>query len=339
MSSRFTITILAALFSCVVPSLARGGMQPQPHLALQNQYTSHAVECWGVGNNAWSIQGQYLGAPRFTNGQNTTVEQFLAWTQSDVEDELESYLADINSGPSIILDPNTSDILVLDIEHPIHPKDWGKYYDEKGVVKFWNLMNGFKIRIAAAREIFPNAQLGLYGVVVPMSKGGTGGPWPSRLNGYESAGTLGVYDGLDYLIPVVYSRWSYENGEIFQAGIERMVSQAIDTAGSLLNSSGEETPVFPLTNFYIANGSSLYHGYKAEPAALSIIVSAIESELGTDGVYGFWNGVQGGDADNLPVQNLCNGGVACDPFSSWTIPCYLYGLYGSSTCLPSSCEN
>ena len=346
MRSFFFATFLGSLLFCVTP--CNGGGEDTkatpknsvgdnsvatwtitPHLALQNQYTSHPVSCWGVESGAWTIQGYALKASK-----NMTVQEFVDTTEEQIQSQLLAYISSTNG-----LHGLTTDILVLDIEHPVHPKDWGKYYEKPfdSNVSFEELIDAFELRIDVARNLFPNAKIALYGVVVPHPKGVYSPMWSTRWEGYLEAGTEGVYDDLDYLVPVVYSRFSYEqpenNEEITQHQIEKMVIQAIDEADKLKTSNNDSIPLFPLTSFYIFNGMSSYHNFKAEPSALAIIINKVEERLAaadpnTDNAYGFWNGVQGGNSDILePVHNT-------DPYRDWTIPCYLYNLYGNVSGAP-----
>jgi hypothetical protein len=155
-------------------------------------------------------------------GGNITLADFLdgeVTTYQDVYASLDSYKQ------AKELDDFTG-ILVLDIENP-HPSDLGDdslYTDEQKNL----IVDAYIRRIQAAEDVFPTAQLGLYATLYPNPNGieaqgyldrrdalkeaAFGAPPYDSRWGYpagppESETPEGLYDRLEYLIPLLYDRY------------------------------------------------------------------------------------------------------------------------------------
>lgn len=100
-------------------------------------------------------------------------------------------------------------IIIMDLERP-HPMDLNQYSNQSDRI---DVENAYKTRIAAANSTFPLATIGLYGTVVPDGQGDANAP--TYKNGHDrlvEAGNRGLFDNLDYLVPVVYPRFGCEEG-------------------------------------------------------------------------------------------------------------------------------
>merc|ERR1712217_93525 len=94
----------------------------------------------------------------------------------------------------------TTNYLVLDIEGPsdIHPRHFWAHNDSR----LEEIVKAYKLRIKIVREFLPNAKLALYATTSPdFDPNATAA---KRVNGYQCAANLGLFDQIDFLVPVLY---------------------------------------------------------------------------------------------------------------------------------------
>jgi hypothetical protein len=222
----FDLLQILAHYGAVIPAHVDGDVQTLlsgTHLVEQSRYADDAesLRSAGVKNDAWMLHGYAVAAPK-----GMSEADFLDASEDDVRESLLSY---IDNKPD--LDPATSDYVILDIEHPIHPKNFGKYLspmDERyDPAQFVRIMIAFRLRISVARDLLPNARLGLYGVTTPHPFGDASlASQITRQGGFLAASAAGLYDELDVLCPVVYQRFGpndarYEDMESYtQLGVD-----------------------------------------------------------------------------------------------------------------------
>ena len=159
-----------------------------------------------VTANVWTVGGWGLS----TSGK-MTVEEFIGKTEFQVEAGFITYLNKTG------LDHDTQALVILDIEHPIHPSHFGDYLDDP---LFDEIIAAFKLRISVVRRLLPDAELSLFGVVGPPNNADEfNANFIKRIEALRLAGELGLYDELDYLSPSLYVRWGPDD-KLYDTNIE-----------------------------------------------------------------------------------------------------------------------
>lgn len=295
-SAAMTLPAVAAIAGlAVVSSAAAAGtsdgllQNSQPHMASQNTFFTDAdVTPYGVQADVVSISGGF-----FLAHKDDSLGDFLAATQADVEQRLGTYKA---LHPEV--DPNTAGIIVMDIEGPFHPKDLHTYSESNQDA----IVDAFQVRIAAARNVFPNAELAIWGTLVPDPQGREDNAvYLARLAALIEAGEEGLYDDLDYLTPVVYLRFGCDdeiNGPCDPRWdtIDEFTQMAVDGSSQLKKSNGASVPLLPFFAFKIFNSNSLFSGELIAnlgvPDPLQATIGMQIDILANNGVtdVGFWSG-------------------------------------------------
>jgi len=253
----FDLLQVLAHYGAVIPAHADGDVQTLltgTHLCEQSRYTDdeRSLEDAGIKNDSWMLHGYAVVAPN-----DITEEAFFAATEEDVRSKLLAYLAD-----KVELDPETTDYVILDIEHPVHPRTFGSYLDPSldsyDPAQFARIMDAFALRISVAREQFPNARLGLFGMTTPHPFGdATLESQVSRQNGFLAASAAGLYDDLDVLCPVIYQRFG--PNDVQHHSIESYTQLGVDSTALLRRSDGTTPSIMPVMSLAIFNGGSADH--------------------------------------------------------------------------------
>jgi len=252
---------------------------------LQGRYVSVLdLTTLGIKNTAVTIHGSALLA-----GKGVTEKDFIG-----VKDE-----ATISAALSSYLDknpvtPNRNDLIILDMEprypDPNHPNEW-IHFSPKDLANYKDLpplpdtsnpkplpieknmqdqlIKGYILRTRVARQVllkkWPTVKLGLYGVIVPMGKGQENDSFLKRMEAHKRAGELGMYDFVDYLVPVLYNGFGpsdvpLANGDFDKTKlhnwIERATHQAITNTQQLTRSTKDTIPLAPILTFWVHNGNS-----------------------------------------------------------------------------------
>jgi hypothetical protein len=215
---------------------------PQPGVAPAASAVAPATS--GINNRVWTMNGSALHASK-----GDSVEAFLSYSESQIRDRLKSYLREHPA-----LNPQTDDLIIVDMEHPVHPKKRREYSGTKQT----EIIEAFKKRIKIARQEFPNAKLSLYGVIVSDGRGDPSRPgFKEMVEAYKRAGQLGMYDDLDYLTPILHLRFGPQDKQYNT--IEAYTRLALETTHSLQTSQGTALPLVPELSFKIYNGGSRQH--------------------------------------------------------------------------------
>jgi hypothetical protein len=212
-------------------------------VAAQNAFFTQP----GVKGGAIVLSGAWflgIGAPGVPDFQ-----AFISKTQAEVEARLKAFL---NGHPNV--NPFMTGILLLDIEDP-HPQDMHK----RPPAEQDAMIQALKIRIAAARAMFPSAKLALYGTINPDARGRADDPtYLARLASLKRAGQQGLFDGLDYLAPVLYLRFGPTDRD--WDTLAAYTQLGIDGSKQLRKSNGKSLSILPLTSLWIANSNSKHNG-------------------------------------------------------------------------------
>jgi len=224
------------------------------HLCEQSRYADDpiALQNAGVVNDSWMVNGYAVYASEIVDEA-----EFLGATEADVREALESYL-DARQD----LDPLTSDYVILDIEQPFHPKHFGRFLDPShewyDPMKFHDVIDAYRLRIGVARELLPNARLGLFGATTPHSFGDALlEAQISRQDGFEAAGAAGLYDQLDVVCPIIYQRFGPSDSR--HHCLEAYTRLGAESAMQLQRTDGTVLEVMPIMSLAIFNGGSADH--------------------------------------------------------------------------------
>ena len=222
-------------------------------VTLQSLYSEHqyAIRSMGIGNHAWCVHGSSLRA-----GYDIDLDEFLTTSYADIEATFSSYVTNHE------LAFDTTDLVVLDIEAPISPRHLGSWLkelqeaNEQHLFEEW--VEAYRLRIAVAREVLPNARLGLYGMIVPHAWGDPDMESHQLImSGYWAAEDLGLYDDTDALITVIYQRFGPDDSKFDR--LDEMTTMAWQESTALRRTDGSAIPVIPMASFLIFNGGSPYH--------------------------------------------------------------------------------
>jgi hypothetical protein len=251
--------------------------------SLQGRYASVLdLSALCITNSAVTIHGSALHA-----GQGITEDEFInEHTEAELSRQLNSYL-DRN-----IPNPGIKHLFILDMEpgYPdpndptgekhiqFSPSDLGEY---EGDLRD-QLIKAYGRRIKVARNVlkkrWPRAglEIGLYGVIVPMGKGQENDALQRRISAYRRAGKLGMYDFLDYLVPVLYNRFGPSDVSLpdeldrLHGWIENATRQALDNSQQLTRRNGKRIPLAPVLTFWVNNGNSAHHKKRILPKTMDL---------------------------------------------------------------------
>jgi hypothetical protein len=229
-----------------------------------------------IGNNVISVNGSFL---KWNN--KDTLERALAYSPAEIKKEFESFLKRGN------FPDNKNMVYILDLEAPIHPKNFATLKPE--LLK--KVFKAFKLRIKIARAILPKSKIGLYGIMNASGTGIYSEGFIKRFKALKIFGAQGLYDDLDYIVPVLYQRFGAKDGGR-EATWEAMVRQGVEASSLIKNSKGESIPLMPFNTPVVWNGGSLSHlstvPYQKMQKVVKILaeyesVKAIVFWLGWDG--------------------------------------------------------
>ena len=293
--SMFDLLQVLAHYGAVIPAHADGDVQTLltgTHLGEQSRYADdvRSLEDAGIKNDSWMLHGYAVVAP-----YDITEEEFFAATEEDIRAKLLAYLAD-----KVELDPETTDYVILDIEHPVHPRTFGGYlnpsHDLYDPAQFTRIINAFTLRISVARELFPNAQLGLFGVTTPHPHGdATLEAQMTSQGGFLAASAAGLYDDLDVLCPVIYQRFGRSDSRHYS--IEPYTQLGVDSAELLRRSDGTTPSIMPVMSLAIFNGGSADH---EQP----ILVEDLAAQIGVLQERGYTEWLVWNDDDTVADTDL-----------------------------------
>ena len=242
--------------------------------SLQGRYASVLdLSAFGITNAAVTIHGHALHA-----GNGIPEAEFIDLAKEGgkfIKARLHDYLrkSNLNFGSNhlVILDmePGYVDDKGNSVNFP--PAGLGRYEglirEETGRLMQDELIEAYSQRITAAREVllkdWPTVKIGLYGVVVPDGKGQEDERFLQRMRGYKRARKLGMFDQVDYLVPVLYTRFGESDSpadlEKLHSWIEASARQAITNSKKLTRHNGKTIPLAPILTFWVANGKSKHH--------------------------------------------------------------------------------
>ncbi len=252
------------------------------HLVEQSTFSSLDLTDTGLMVGSVSVHGSAV-----KSGSNYDLDDFLGFTEEQITTTFTNYVSNHEQ--------ITDDIIViLDIEHPVHPRRFHTYLEDPTL--FAAIIGAFKLRIDVARAVLPNNPIGLYGIVTPHGQGSDTGFSAAR-EGYAAAGALGLYDDLDYVVPVVYHRFG-ETDPPFET-LDDMTHQALQESAALRRTDGRAIPLFPFLSLTIFNGNSNHNGEAPLPGSVDLVMENV-LQYPEVALIGFWTG----DDNSAAVGNI-----------------------------------
>ncbi len=229
---------------------------PRFHIAVQNGFLSDdaAVPPPSMLADVYTIGGSPL---RCLEGD--THAQFIAYSQTTIENRITNAL----ESNGVTDYATTTRHFTLDMEHPndgvdtfAHPTD----LHQADATKQDEIVTAWKTRIAAARVVLPFAKLSMYGTLIPDGNGDeTNATYAARLAALIEAGTEGLYDGLDYLAPVIYPRFGPTDTQGNWTSLAAYTRLGVDGSRQLRKSDTSRLPLLPFLYYRVANGNSNHH--------------------------------------------------------------------------------
>jgi hypothetical protein len=209
-----------------------------------------------------------------------------------------------------MLEPGRNHLVVLDMEpryeytdpndgkvktKSFSPARLGEYDD----LLQEELIKAYIRRIIVARrfvqENWPTVKLGLYQVIRPMNKGERNGEFKKRMLGYVRAGQLGMYDFVDYLVPVLYNRFGKSDVNFpsekveLHVWIERATRQAITNSQKLTRRNRNSIPLAPFLTFWVSNRRSKHDHKVILPETMSLQLRILQ-EYSSVEIINLWSG-------------------------------------------------
>jgi hypothetical protein len=221
--------------------------RPRVIIAAQNTRYSQPLPC-GAQTGVISISGHWflqVGAPKTPD-----LAAFIGTKPAAVEARLARYL---DKHPEVSAE--TTEVLMMDVEKP-HPKDLHGYAkaEQRDIVR------AYKRRIAALRKTFPNARLCMYGTLNPDGRGrADNATYVARRDALKEAGKRGLYDRLQYLVPVLYPRFGPNDHVGAWTSYRAYTELGIDGSRELIKSDQRGLPLLPVTGFRVSNGNSAHN--------------------------------------------------------------------------------
>ena len=222
-------------------------MSPTPTaiIAAQNTRYSQPLAC-GAQTGVIVISGHWflqIGAPATPD-----LAAFIGTRPDQIESRLHRFM---DKHPEVTAE--TNEVLMMDVESP-HPKDLHTY----AAAQQRDIVRAYKRRIAALRKAFRNARLCMYGTLNPDARGrADNATYVARRDALKEAGKRGLFDSLDYLIPVLYPRFGPDDNVGAWTSYRAYTELGIEGSRELVKSDNRALPILPVTGFRVSNGNSL----------------------------------------------------------------------------------
>ena len=274
--------------------------------SLQGRYPSVVdLSEFRIRNTAVTMHGSALLA-----GAGITEREFIGSEPDAISERLCSYLD--HTG----LHPGRNHLIILDME-PNYPNPNPGPNDPRERISFppaglgryegdptlqAALIQAYITRINVAREVlrekWPTIRLGLYGVVVPDGQGEADDVFQQRMRGYCRGRDLGMFDAVDYLVPVLYNRFGpsdvvLPSGDIdldrLHRWIGRATHQAMSNSQRLTRRNARRIPLAPVLTFWVANRPSDHNDKVVAPETMSVQLEILQEYRSVKTIV-FWSG-------------------------------------------------
>ncbi len=236
-------------------------------LLRQQQASELDLAHLGISTNGVSGSSYWFSAPK-----NITVKEFIAVDNVAIRRQLNKQLKTRGVSGSVRL--------LIDIEKPVHPKDFSSYRRKHGEEAFKSLIAAFKRRVDIARDLLPDARIGIYGIPTPTSRESDATSLASQISGIQAAADIGLLDSVDDIYPTLYLRYGVGDRD-YKSKIARMTRAGIESALTIHRADGSTPGVIPLFSSRIFNGGSKNH---KEVAPIELARMQLEIAQSIDGV-------------------------------------------------------
>jgi hypothetical protein len=218
-------------------------------VCAQNEWYTQPIPCAVVGGPDTVIT---LGGFLFRSVGDPGVpdlEAFVKVKRSEVEDRIQRFL-DAHPDVSAL----TKGRVVMDIEKPF-PSGFHRQPPRMRA----RLARAFATRAEAARRKFPNAKLGFYATLLPDSRGRDTAEYLARIEALVKAGERGMFEEIDFLVPVIYPRFGPTDRADAWGSYEPYTRKAIEGSRKIRKSDGSSLPVLPFLTVSVSNKNSKHH--------------------------------------------------------------------------------
>ena len=189
-------------------------------------------------------------------------------------------------GNHLDIDTQTSDVLILDIEHALHPQTIPQNADNLSLQL--EIIEAFKLRYNVTRQFFPNANLSAWAINSPFVSGQVNEGFIARTETFIWAGQLGMFDEIDYLAPRLFPTWG-PNDSNFEFKVERHARTGIEYTQIINDSEGNPIPVVPILSSFVSNSNSMHDEELVDPIVARLQINTIQ-EYGSVKIILFWSG-------------------------------------------------
>ena len=177
---------MQSVLHATLVTLAVAGTTCDFRATEETRYTAFNLTSLGINTKGRSIcaNGYFSGS----TGHPQTLSDFLGQSEEYVRTQT------LKLVPALAGGAETTDLIVLDIEYPVQYNDLWQYPDSL----LASVVAAVRMRVQVARSIVPHAPLSFYGQHISSNA--------TIAEGYARAAKLGLYDDVDYLVPV---RWGW----------------------------------------------------------------------------------------------------------------------------------
>jgi hypothetical protein len=223
-----------------------------------------ALDELGVTTDVWTIGGGALKV-----NTKDRLDKFLSYREDEICQKFANYL---ENHPHLKRD--TQDLIIFDLEAPAFPPGWGRA-DRSS--RLDEILAALETRLRIARRFLRRAKFSLHAVIAPDAQGLYNPRFLDSLNGYRRAVDFGLFDALDYLSPVLYTRWGPADG-CGGKGIRRYCSlaaynrQAIDETAALT-----AKPLAPMLSLVVNNPTSVEDTHRPNVQAARAQLAYLQS--------------------------------------------------------------
>ena len=275
---------------------------PKLSIGLQNEYLTSSLSQEGVLNDAWFISQSAYGVvhDRSENAKqepDTDLKRFIELTNDEIEASFTRYV-----GRNPQLRRQTTNTLIIDIEYPVHPKDFWKLLDgehhDQITPEFTGVVQAFARRCAITRKFFPKAQLTIYGMGMPDGQGRTRAREQQQLNAEILATKMGLLEDINAISPVLYERFGIAEPAFKNS--PRATKQCLMNCLQIIQASHTPLDILVLMSLTIFNGNSKNTKRPADLEGIADRLSYLH-QLGVRRVI-FWNGGETLTGTNIPIK-------------------------------------
>lgn len=198
----------------------------------------------GVTTDAWTIGGGHLSV-----NTTDTLDQFLLIGEDEIRNTFENYL---ERHPQLKKD--SRNLIVLDMEAPVFPPGWGQP-DRKPFLD--KIFPALKMRISIVRRCLQEAKISMHAVIAPEAQGKVEQErFQNSMEGYRQAVDFGLFDELDYLSPVLYTRWGPADGSGAKSRLRYCTIAAYNRLGIAETAALIDKPLVPMLSLVVNNRTS-----------------------------------------------------------------------------------